>query len=144
MQFKANEKITVPATSDIYNPTAWNFGNSKLSSTSCDNDTIMIDWIYTIHAKVDLRMAAVKCQMVGGSAVYTQSIKFGTCNVQQISPYSNKPACFTTEGIKYAQSAYFYGVVIGQLINIFVCKTRKLSLFTQGLGNTFMLFSMTT
>ena len=25
-----------------------------------------------------------------------------------------------------------------------LCKTRKLSVFTQGIGNTFMLFSMTT
>jgi sodium/potassium-transporting ATPase subunit alpha len=106
----------------------------------------MIDWIYTSHAPYDLRMGAVDCtwDAVNNRPIYTQIFKFGSCNVQQISPYSNKPACFTTEGIKYAQSAYFYGVVIGQLLNAFVCKTRKLSLFTQGLGNTFMLFSLTT
>ncbi len=128
----------------MYNPTAWNFGNTKLSPTSCSDESVMIDWIYTRHSSVDLRMAALKCTMVSGLPKYEQTFKFGTCNVQQISPFSNKPACFTTEGIKYAQSAYFYGVVIGQLFNALVCKTRKLSLFTQGLGNTFMLFSMTT
>lgn len=105
----------------------------------------MIDWIYTRHAEIDLRMAALKCTVLNSTTVqYTQTIKWGTCNVQQISSFSNKPACFTTEGIKYAQSAYFYGVVIGQLINALVCKTRKLSLFTQGIGNSFMLFSLTT
>ena len=104
----------------------------------------MIDWIYTVHGTYDLRLSALKCKMVDGLAVYSQSIKYGSCNIQQISPFSNKPACFTTEGIKYAQSAYFYGVVIAQLFNILVCKTRKLSIYTQGLGNTFMLFSMTT
>lgn len=56
----------------------------------------MIDWIYTVHAKIDLRLGAVKCAMIGNVATYTQTIKFGTCNVQQISPFTNKPACFTT------------------------------------------------
>lgn len=104
----------------------------------------MIDWIYTSHASIDLRMAAVNCQMVNGKPVYTQTIKFGSCNVQQISPFTNLPVCYTTESIKYAQSAYFYGVVICQLLNALVCKTRKLSLFTQGLNNTFMIFALTT
>lgn len=104
----------------------------------------MVDWIYTIHGKIDLRMAALKCTMVGSVPKYTQVIAWGPCHVQQISPFSNKPACYTTEGIKYAQSAYFYGTVIAQILNAMVCKTRKLSLFTQGLGNTFMLFSITT
>jgi len=144
LQFKANETILIPRESDIYNPTAWNFGNSNLSQTSCPTDTVMIDWIYTKHAWVDLRMAALKCTWNGTTAEYSQTFNFGTCNVQQISPFTNRPACFTTEGIKYAQSAYFYGVVIGQLFNAMACKTRKLSLFTQGITNTFMLFSLTT
>jgi sodium/potassium-transporting ATPase subunit alpha len=104
----------------------------------------MIDWIYTKHAAYDLRMSALSCTFDGVKAIYSQQIAFGTCNIQQISPFSNKPACYTTEGIKYAQSAYFYGVVIGQMINALLCKTRKLSFFTQGLGNTFMIFSLTT
>jgi sodium/potassium-transporting ATPase subunit alpha len=46
--------------------------------------------------------------------------------------------------MKYAQSAYFYGVVLGQIFNAFVCKTRKLSFLTQGISNTFLLFAITT
>lgn len=34
--------------------------------------------------------------MKGGVAVYTQAIKWGPCNVQQISPKTNLPACFST------------------------------------------------
>jgi len=104
----------------------------------------MIDWIYVAHAKIDLRMSAVSCTMTGGKPVYSQLISWGTCNVQQISPKTNLPACFTTEGMKYAQSAYFYGVIICQVFNCLLCKTRKLSLFTQGMGNSFMLFSLST
>jgi hypothetical protein len=46
--------------------------------------------------------------------------------------------------MKYSQSAYFYGVVIAQIFNAFVCKTRKLSFLTQGISNPFLLFSITT
>jgi sodium/potassium-transporting ATPase subunit alpha len=144
LQFTANYALTVPLSTDIYNPTAKNLGNSNLSLTSCTNTSEMIDWIYTVHASIDLRMAAVDCKMVSGQAVYSQLISWGTCNVQQISPTTNLPVCYTTEAIKYAQSAYFYGCVICQILNSMVCKTRKLSLFTQGLNNTFMLFSITT
>ena len=88
-------------------------------------------------------MSALSCTIIAGRAVYSQKIDFGTCNVQQISPFSNKPACYTTEGIKYAQSAYFYGVIICQMVNALLCKTRKLSIMTQGLGNAFMAFALT-
>ena len=126
------------------------FGNTKvqeyIDANRCpgENELNMIDWIFVQHASVDLRMAALSCSKVSGSVVFSQAIEWGNCNVQQISPMSNKPVCFTTEGIKYAQSAYFYGVVIAQIFNSFVCKTRKLSFLTQGISNTFMLFSITT
>ena len=35
-------------------------------------------------------------------------------------------------------------MVWGQILNFFVCKTRKLSVITQGVSNTFMYFSFVT
>jgi hypothetical protein len=35
-------------------------------------------------------------------------------------------------------------MVWGQVLNFFVCKTRKLSVITQGVSNTFMYFSFVT
>ncbi len=35
--FKGTTMIMVPAESDQYNPSTWNFGNSKLAATSCSN-----------------------------------------------------------------------------------------------------------
>lgn len=86
----------------------------------------------------------LKCQVTDGKAVYSQQIKWGECKIQQISPITNLPVCYTTQAAKYAQTAYFLGVVWGQVINFLVCKTRKLSAITQGVSNTFMFFSMTT
>lgn len=82
--------------------------------------------------------------MLNGQVKITQAFNWGPCNVQQISPFTNMPVCYTTEGIKYAQGGYFFGVVLCQILNAFVCKTRKMSMITQGLSNTFMWFAITT
>lgn len=66
---KANIPIWWKNTStDIYNPSLPSFGNSFAQKAiyidkGCPNlgDFEMIDWIYTKHAYVDLRMAALKC-----------------------------------------------------------------------------------
>lgn len=77
LQYKANENLVAPNANDIYNPTAWNFGNTNLNANSCQNDSIMIDWIFTQHAHIDLRMAALNCRMVNEKPIYTQIINFG-------------------------------------------------------------------
>lgn len=116
--------------------------------TSCpptsDGNTGMVDWVSTTSATFDLRNTVLDCSVVNGTSVYTQKITWGDCKVQQISPYTNLPVCYTTEACKYAQTGYFIGVVWGQIHNFFVCKTRKLSAFSQGVSNTFMFFSLTT
>lgn len=104
----------------------------------------MVDWVGTTSANYDLRNTMLDCKVVGGVAVYSQMIDWGSCNVQQISPITGLPVCYSTEACKYAQTGYFIGMVWGQIINFFVCKTRKQSVITQGVSNTFMYFSFTT
>jgi sodium/potassium-transporting ATPase subunit alpha len=147
----ANVFMTNSNPGDVYNPTHPTFGNTYLEqkfSTSCpttdDSNYAMVDWVYTNSANYDLRNTMLTCNVVGGKAVYTQMINWGTCNVQQISPFNNLPVCYTTEACKYAQTGYFIGIVWGQILNFFVCKTRKLSTVSQGVSNTFMFFSLTT
>ena len=103
LNFKANLKIWWDSTkNDVYNPTLPSFGNSvaqaAIDSNSCPNTTgwDMIDWIYTKHSYVDLRMAALNCNMVNGKVVISQAFNWGVCHVQQISPFTNKPVCYTT------------------------------------------------
>jgi sodium/potassium-transporting ATPase subunit alpha len=89
-------------------------------------------------------MIALSCSVVDGKAVYAQKFNWGSCNIYQISPVTNNPVCFTTEAIKYGQTAYFDAVVVCQLFNALLCKTCKLSIVYQGLNNAFMLFGLTT
>eukprot|EP00271_Cylindrocystis_brebissonii_P021535 TRINITY_DN7756_c0_g1_i2.p1 TRINITY_DN7756_c0_g1~~TRINITY_DN7756_c0_g1_i2.p1 ORF type:complete len:1167 (+),score=247.04 TRINITY_DN7756_c0_g1_i2:363-3863(+) len=42
----------------------------------------------------------------------------------------------------FAQSSYFVAVMVTQWANVIVCKTRKLSVFTQGMGNWVLNFSL--
>jgi len=147
----ANVYMTNSNPSDVYNPTSPFFGNTYLEtnySTGCpptsDSNVQMVDWVYTASANYDLRVTMLNCKVVNGQAVYSQMINWGVCNVQEISPYTNLPACYTTEACKYAQGAYFIGIVLGQIFNAFVCKTRKLATVSQGLTNTFLHFAITT
>lgn len=139
------------AEQDIYNPTDPYFGNSLLKAsnpTACGNfnkEGELIDWLYMKQAKSDLRMSALLCRTRADSTIYfTNFFEYSECRIQQISPYSNRPVCYTTEAVKYAQSGYFYANFIGQLFNNIICKTRRESVFTQGMHNLNMYFGMTT
>jgi sodium/potassium-transporting ATPase subunit alpha len=93
---KASINIFTSNSSDQYNPTDPYFGNTKLIGlTSCPSGE-QIDWIYTIHASQDLRMSALNCNMVNGVPTYSQKFNWGECRIQQISPFTNKPVCFST------------------------------------------------
>lgn len=87
-------------------------------------------------------MAAYTCNDSSGKAVYTPNLVFSECKIYQISPYTNRPVCYSTEAAKYAQSAYFYGAVVQQYFNCFICKTRKLSLLSHGINNKMSFFGI--
>ena len=90
-------------------------------------------------------MGAINCNVVNGAVIVSPIFtNWGDCKVYQLSPFSNAPVCYTTEAIKYGCSSYFYGVVICQLLNCLLCKTRKLSIVYQGLNNPFMMFGIVT
>jgi len=88
-------------------------------------------------------MAYAECvqdAVTGMKRYVTRSGIFGECKVQQISPFTHRPVCFTTEALKYSQTSFFFGVVATQINNALTVKTRKLSLLYQGMKNQFMLF----
>lgn len=131
------------APNDLYNPSHPYFGNTLMEASP--NKCItreQIDWLYTLTSHQDLRMSAFDCNDSSGKAVYTPNLVYSECKVYQISPYTNKPVCFTTEAAKYAQSAFFFGAVVTQYFNVFICKTRKLSLINHGIGNKMTFFGI--
>ena len=49
---------------------------------------------------------------------------------------------YQQNALAYAQCAYFISIIIVQWADLLICKTRKLSLFQQGLQNDFMNFGL--
>jgi len=108
LQFIANLYLIKSNPGDVYNPTHPTFGNTYLQDnymTKCpilqdggggDSNIEMVDWVYMKSSDFDLRVTMLQCTMVGGSPVFSQVVNWGTCNVQQISPSTNLPACFST------------------------------------------------
>jgi len=49
---------------------------------------------------------------------------------------------YQTAALEYAQTAYFITIIIVQWADLLIAKTRKLSIFEQGMGNDFMNFGL--
>lgn len=110
----------------------------SLADSSKPNGAKLVDWLYTKHMDQDMRMGFIKADSAPNTS--TQSMLWSPCRVYQISSISRRPVCYSTEANRYAQTAFFFGVVLGQFYNSLGCKTRKISLKDQGLKNVLMLF----
>ena len=124
---------------DIYSP---DLGNSYVGNL-CANitgspyqfpDSLLqkVDWLYLRDAYIDLRNAFIECD--GYGAVQMQ-IQYTTCKVQQLSSISNLPICYTTEALKYTHTGVFFGIVFCQFTNVVAIRTKKLSVYYQGMKN---------
>ena len=49
---------------------------------------------------------------------------------------------FQESALKYAQTSYFIGIIVVQWADLIISKTRKLSVFDQGMSNRFMNFGL--
>eukprot|EP01016_Furgasonia_blochmanni_P042495 TRINITY_DN5648_c0_g2_i3.p1 TRINITY_DN5648_c0_g2~~TRINITY_DN5648_c0_g2_i3.p1 ORF type:complete len:444 (-),score=65.43 TRINITY_DN5648_c0_g2_i3:192-1523(-) len=129
---------------DVYDPDHPSFGNTNVF---CEGNVLKSmtgqplaqpDWIFSSSMNWDLRMFYVDC--VDG--VVQQRIPWNECYVHQISSASLRPVCYSPEAVKYAQTAFFFSIVLGQMTNAFCCKSIKLSLFYQGLQNINLWFGV--
>jgi sodium/potassium-transporting ATPase subunit alpha len=159
-------KIYYPhAPSDIYDPTHPTRGNTNVVIKTLADGTkrleilnttanqaytdhsdkakgAQLDWLFTLHMEQDIRMGFLKLSNDGTMGV--ENILWSPCRVYQISPLSYRPVCYSTEAVKYAQTGFFFAIVITQWYNSLACKTRKISLKDQGLKNFFMIFGWST
>jgi len=100
-----------------------------------------VDWLYSADQEVDLRLYFLQCTADGG---YDYGATFVPCQVKQISGQTDLPVCYTTESLKFAQTGFFFAIVICQLVNIFVVKARTQSFMYSGLRNFNLIFGITT
>eukprot|EP01017_Pseudomicrothorax_dubius_P041509 TRINITY_DN664_c0_g1_i2.p1 TRINITY_DN664_c0_g1~~TRINITY_DN664_c0_g1_i2.p1 ORF type:complete len:1181 (-),score=249.42 TRINITY_DN664_c0_g1_i2:124-3630(-) len=134
---------TPPGSSDTYDATLPNFGNTN---AYCVGNEIKVregeirapDWLYLNDEKADLRMFYLKCE----NNIMKQTVTTKNCVVPQISGVTNMPICFTTDSLKYAQSGFLYATIWAQVSNAILVKTRFSSVKYQGIRNFMMIFAI--
>jgi sodium/potassium-transporting ATPase subunit alpha len=117
------------------------FVKGRLQGTA-ENGARYLDWLFTIHKDQDIRMGYLSVDPKTGAI--SQLIEWSACHVFQISPISHRPVCYSSEALKYAQTSFFFGIVITQWYHALTCRTRKISFKDQGLKNLFMIFGWAT
>jgi len=105
---------------------------------------VVLDWLFTNHLYQDVRMGFIQADCTNTTTYVKHIFEFGTCLVHQISPVTDRPVCYSTEALKYAQTSFFFSICATQFSNSLSCKTRKLSLAYQGFRNYFMIFGWST
>lgn len=119
---------------DVYNPNVPFFGNTNIKCENgalqfinkdvvngeADSGGISLDWLFMNHGQQDLRMGMLEEKCTETAPFVKHSIEFGECLLHQISPITMRPVCFSTEALKYAQTSFFFSIVITQFSN---CKS---------------------
>jgi sodium/potassium-transporting ATPase subunit alpha len=134
----------IPHEDDVYDPAAPGSGHSCWDKNvedneTCDRSTYGIEalgWDLTKHSRIDVRLyyhrtrddeAWTTCRWAPDDEDVPKSYR--------ISNVSDKPICYTTEALKYAQASYLVSIVAVQASGLISAKTRNLSLYQQGMIN---------
>ncbi|KAL4470479.1 hypothetical protein ABPG74_012090 [Tetrahymena malaccensis] len=87
-----------------------------------------IDWVTISEGKKDLRTMFVYCDET--SDKWSTLFEWSMCDVNDSknhSPLTGMNACYTTDALKFGQTAWFISIVFFQWSNIFAVKSRRLS-----------------
>jgi Cation transporting ATPase, C-terminus len=123
--FLALEEGYYPDENDVYDPNQPNFGNSNFGKSS---NLSPLFWDGNTDSELDIRLfysfrekdSWTKCRWDPNDQ-----------NIPRFWSYSDvtkKQICYTVEANKYGQSAFLASIVCFQIVNLFICKTRSLSI----------------
>lgn len=123
----------LPNPDDVYDPEDTGNSNSLYGNTNINSEeTTTLGWDLTKHAKIDIRLFYAKHR---GPDAWT-SCRWDP-NDSSLPLYlreshvSERPICYSTEALKYAQAAYLVSIVTVQAAGLISAKTRNLSLYQQ-------------
>ena len=132
----------LPADDDKYEPNTPGYGHSKWDVPLEDEngeyyeDVQALGWDLTKHGKIDIRLYYSR---VRDESAWTECrwdpADESIPKFMRISHISEKPICYSTEALKYAQAAYLVSIVAVQASGLISAKTRNLSLYQQGMIN---------
>lgn len=133
---------------DIYDPNDSTFGNTNFQCELSDDgswvprsimenkeggyEPTAVDWLFLNDRRQDLRMGFLECDDEGRPEErFPQWTEL--CINYQVSMISGRMICWSTEALKYAQTSFFFSIVITQFCNSLNAKTRYSSITQQSI-----------
>merc|ERR1719163_2778843 len=112
-----------------------------------EENYITLGWDATKSGKMDIRLFYANTKADQRSPEDWTVCRYNPMDADlpkfyKFSPITDKPICYTTEALKYAQSGYLVSIVCVQWADLMICKTRNLSLAQQGMVNSFGNFGL--
>ena len=147
-----------PNDNEVFDPNAPYYGNGSqlfqdycnacwADASKCDTGKLgkdatdgTPDWIHNSDKTLDMRLFYLRCSNENGVKSIYSEVNFGSCLVKQVSEYSGAPVCYTSESVKFAQTAYFISIVFAQVSNAMSVKSRKFSFMFSGLTNFLLVY----
>jgi len=114
---------------DVYNPSAPNNGNTNVGTI----DKRQLDWLHGTDKYIDLRLF-----FFDKEPSFWRDCSFSNWK----SSTTGTSICYTTESLKYAQSSYFFGLILLQALGVYLARTRIQSTFTRKPNNVPLLVGM--
>jgi sodium/potassium-transporting ATPase subunit alpha len=123
--FTLYDQGTEPNSGDTFNEDNKYNGNTAAKESEGSTGDV-IDWNTDLQNDYDMRVWYWK----------VNDDDWAGCKFPDLdSQISGERICWSVEALRQAQTAYFVGVVLVQISNALALKTRKLSLFQQGVKN---------
>jgi sodium/potassium-transporting ATPase subunit alpha len=131
------EEERLPASTDVYTPTATNKGNTNAASGTGSKDTF--DFLTDEDNDVDIRLFFNSYSNTDWSQCRwtKEAPEFWRRNLVE-----DQNICYSSEALKYAQTAYLVSIVVVQWADLMISKTRNLSISQQGMNNWFANFGL--
>ena len=106
-----------------------------------NNNCASIDWSSPINGNIDLRFFYKACGDSRGNLdlYYSEANTLGS-----ISSVTSRPIRYTTEALRHAQTAYYISIIMCQISDALVLKTRYISITQQGFHNLWMMYGFIT
>ena len=126
-----------PKTGDVYNPLN---ANGRKGNTNTSGGKDVFNWNIDTKNNIDLRLYYYTLDPADSWSEWrfsSNSPRWWRKNVIE-----DVDICYGSEALRYAQAAYLVSIVIVQIADLLICKTRNLSLMHQGIKNNVSNFGI--
>lgn len=131
------DKSRKPEKGDTYDPTALGKGNSNYVNPAKSKD--IFNWTTDADNDIDVRLFYWEYDATDWSECRWKS---DAPNFWRKNLVNDQDICYSSEALKYAQTAYLISIVCVQIADLLICKTRNLSITQHGMKNQFGNFGL--